>query len=75
MSIVAEILQPFLISETAYSVGDTFVQPDGYPDLYVVDLYAEGKIGPFDINLLAVELQELITDPVRLAKRRCPMCG
>jgi hypothetical protein len=73
--IVAPVLQPFNLDKTAYFTGDTFVQPEGYPSLYVVDLYAEGKIGPFDINLLPVELQALITDPVRLSKRRCPTCG
>ena len=74
-NVTAPTLKPITVMDKTFFPGDTFVQPKGYPDLYVVDLFADGTIGGFDINLLAPEYQVIMSDPSQLSRRRCPSCG
>lgn len=75
--IQAIVLYPFTL-DREYRPGDTFTQPDGYPDMRVVELWLMGWVGDFDHGLLPDDLQELLSFPewVEMNRRRlnCPGC-
>ena len=77
--ISAPVLIPFTLDLEGFSLGDTFTQPEGYPDARVVDLYLLGNIGEFDHGLLDPLLAELLGYPewreMMTARLRCPECS
>ena len=77
--ISAPVLDPFHLNGMDFSLGDTFTQPEGYPDARVVDLYLLGNIGEFDHALLDPQLAELLGYPewrsMMRARLECPECA
>jgi hypothetical protein len=77
-AISASVLVEFTL-DRLYQIGDLFVQPEGYSQAKVVDLWVMGWIGDFDTRLLPPDLEELIAYPewreIRLTQLKCPGCA
>jgi hypothetical protein len=64
------VLMAFSIPPQNYTVGETFVPPEDYPDELRVDLWLRGWISKPDVRSLNADMQEKLSWPEWVENRR-----